>query len=83
MLTFVGCSDAIFSRYDLRSGSGDTATDIYNGTAYQAHVESGFLKNKFNISIIFNTDGIPVFRSSTFSFWPLHIIVNELPYKMR
>ena len=32
------------------------------------------------ISVIFNTDGIPVFRSSGFSFWPL---INELPYRMR
>jgi len=42
----------------------------------------GFLSNQSNISFILNTDGVPVFRSS-FSFWPIYLIINELPYKMR
>ena len=34
-------------------------------------------------SLIFNTDGVPVFRSSSFLFWQLYLLINELPYRMR
>ena len=68
---------------DLRLGFEEKASDIYDGKVYQVHMENGFLKDKYNISVIFNTDGIPVFRSSSFSLWPLHIIVNKLPYRAR
>ena len=57
--------------------------DIYDGNVYQELVRDGFLANKDNISFLFNTDGIPVFKSSGFSFWPLFLLINELPYKMR
>ena len=56
---------------------------MYDGKLYQQEVASGFLANRNNISLIFNTDGVPVFRSSSFSFWPLYLLINELPYKMR
>ena len=36
-----------------------------------------------NISFTVNTDGIPVFKSSKTSVWPIFLMVNELPYKMR
>ena len=42
-----------------------------------------FLVNKYKISLIFNTDGIPVFKSSNLSFWPLYLLIIELPYKLR
>ncbi|XP_063425300.1 uncharacterized protein LOC134708578 [Mytilus trossulus] len=36
-----------------------------------------------NISFTWNTDGIPVFKSSKFSLWPFYLVINELPYKQR
>ena len=62
---------------------GQQMTDVYSGILYQQHVATGFLANPNNISLIFNTDGLPVFKSSKFSFWPLYLLINELPYKMR
>lgn len=32
---------------------------------------------------MWNTDGIPVFKSSKFAIWPLYFVINELPYKER
>ena len=61
---------------------GDTVNDICDGSLYQELVASGLLSNTSNISFQFNTDGVPVFRSS-FSFWPLHLIINELPPRIR
>ena len=32
-----------------------------------------------NVSLLWNTDCVPVFKSSKFSIWPLYFIINELP----
>lgn len=58
-------------------------SDVYDGRVYQEQFSSGFLSERSNISLMFNTDGIPVFKSSGYSFWPLYLVINELPYPMR
>ncbi len=72
----------ICDNYHLRTKK-DCYSDIYSGVLYQELVSSGFLLDKCNISLIFNTDGIPVFKSSAFAFWPLYLVINELPYTLR
>lgn len=57
--------------------------DIYDGILYQELLMSGFLANKHNVSLLCNTDGVPVFRSSAFAFWPLYLVICELLFKMR
>ena len=58
--------------------------DIYQGTLYRKYVEnSGPLSSPDNISFTFNTDGAAVFKSSNVSVWPLFLVINELPYKLR
>jgi hypothetical protein len=37
----------------------------------------------YNISFTLNTDGVPIFKSSKFSIWPVYLMINELPFKMR
>lgn len=66
-----------------RVNTGDRFSDITDGQVYQGLVSDGFLLNPSNISFQFNTDGVPVFQSSSFSFWPLHLIINELPLRKR
>lgn len=36
-----------------------------------------------DITLTWNTDGIPIFHSSDYSVWPLEVMVNELPFKER
>lgn len=36
-----------------------------------------------DVTLTWNTDGVPVFHSSEYSVWPLELMVNELPYKER
>ena len=36
-----------------------------------------------NISLTWNIDGLPLFKSSKFSLWPIYFVINELPYKLR
>lgn len=59
-------------------------SDIYDGHIYKSLFENnGLLSDPKNISLTWNTDGVPLFKSSSFALWPLYFIVNELPYNKR
>lgn len=34
-----------------------------------------------DLTLIWNTDGIPIFHSSEYSVWLLKVMINELPFK--
>ena len=36
-----------------------------------------------NVILLSNTDGVSVFQSSKATFWPVWLIVNELPRRLR
>lgn len=57
--------------------------DVYDGEIYQKLFNSGFLKDKNNLSFAMNTDGVAIFKSSKISMWPVYLLVNELPLKER
>ena len=58
--------------------------DIYGGSRYQQHMKRGsFLANKNNVSLLWNTDGASVLKSSSYSIWPLYFVINELPFHKR
>lgn len=54
--------------------------DIYDGTLYRSY-RNGILLLGRALSLIFNTDGAPVFNSTTTSMWPGQCLIAELqPY---
>jgi hypothetical protein len=53
-------------------------SDIMDGDCYRS---LELKDNDFTCSV--NTDGVNVFKSSSFSIWPIFISINELPYKLR
>lgn len=56
--------------------------DICGGAVYRELIQdSTFLQPCVTLTV--NTDGIPVFHSSNYAFWPIYLMVNELPYKKR
>lgn len=57
--------------------SGDVITDIYEGVGYRRHMQ--FLSQPAHVSLLFNTNGMAIFRSSDVSMWPVWAVVNELP----
>lgn len=58
--------------------------DICAGRLYRELLSSQLMgTTQHYVSVIFNTDGIPVFKSSNYEFWPLFLLINELPYKHR
>lgn len=59
-------------------------SDIYDGEMYRnLSRPGGILSDPDNLSYNFNSDGSPVYKSSRFSIWPIHLHLNELPPKMR
>lgn len=59
-------------------------SDVLSGTMYQnMHKPGGPLHCCDGISLTLNCDGVPVFKSSQYSIWPLQGIINELSYNVR
>lgn len=58
--------------------------DIYDGKRYRDFVKklSEYDRHAY-ASVTFNTDGAPLFASSSYSIWPIYLMVNELPYNVR
>lgn len=68
-----------FKRKKLHDNNYD---DIYDGYLYQQLIaEDGILACN-NISLTWDIDGLPPFKSSKFSLWPMYFVINELPYKL-
>ena len=59
-------------------------SDIYDGQNYKHFIQ--LLPEdhrKSYVSLVFNSDGSPIFKSSTFSMWPIQVNPNELPPSVR
>ena len=64
--------------------SPESHSDIYDGSLYKSFSSPGsFLSYHNHISFLWNTDGIPVFKSTKSSIWPRLYTINELPFKDR
>lgn len=58
--------------------------DVYDGSIYQELTKgNNILSNKNNISLMWYTDGISIFKSSKFNVWGFLLIILELPYEER
>lgn len=56
--------------------------DITSACLYRELVLNGQFGGN-DLSLLWNTDGIPVFNSSNYSIWPLQATINELPPHLR
>ena len=58
--------------------------DITDGEYYRKLCQPGqFLHSSSHISVIMNTDGIPLYSSSNVKLWPVFLAINELPPSQR
>lgn len=76
--------DSISSRFQVDDYDGSENsrrhTDVFEGKIYkQSKQDIG----SDSISLLVNSDGAPVFKSSKYSVWPLTCAVAELPPKTR
>ncbi|KAG0444718.1 hypothetical protein HPB47_013467 [Ixodes persulcatus] len=60
----------------------DIIRDITSGAAYKHLQQTGVLEWT-DLTITFNTDGSPLYKSSRSSVWPIQLIINELPPTVR
>lgn len=74
--------------YKFVSGRKDTenensaVTDITDGAFYKKQRQKlGCQKHDLTMTV--NADGSPVFKSSNYSIWPVHLTINELPPHVR
>lgn len=59
-------------------------SDITDGNYYRHLLDDGqFLSNENCISGIFNTDGIPLYKSAHVKLWPIFLAINEIPLRQR
>ena len=59
-------------------------SDIYDGSLYKSFSAPGsFLSNVNNISFLWNTDWVSVFKSVKSTLWPMCHTINKLPFKDR
>lgn len=60
----------------------DNIEDVYDAKNYK-DAEKKFKEFCTNITMMFNTDGMQVFTSNSFSLWPFYLVINELPPNKR
>ncbi|XP_046395709.1 cytoplasmic dynein 2 heavy chain 1 [Ischnura elegans] len=71
-------------RFERQKESDNALEDIYDGAGYRKYSAPGeILSFPLNFSYTFNTDGIPMGKSSKRSIWPIYVQINELPPKER
>jgi len=62
----------------------ENTEDIYDGNIFkELCAGDGFLSNFNNISFFMYFDGVALFKSSSFSIWPVYLTINELKYELR
>lgn len=79
-------TELLKQRFKRTKTSANNIEDIYDGEVYKClSKDGGVLSDRFpyNISFTLNTDGVPLFKSSKFSIWPVYLMINELPFKQR
>lgn len=69
--------------YKQNRSARSTIDDIMDGKLYQKMYSETNLKDEFSFSLTINSDGVPIFRSSSFSIWPIFAFINELPPQER
>lgn len=58
--------------------------DIRDGILYHNLEKSGEILDRTNsITLALFTDGVSLFKSTITSYWPLHLVIYELPPKQR
>ena len=58
--------------------------DLWNGDAIKSLTqEGGFLTYPEHLGLSLSTDGVPVFKSSASSLWPVYLTIANLPPNIR
>lgn len=62
----------------------DKLRDIYDEKKYREFVSNLSESERHSYATcVFNTDGAPLFKNSSYSIWTIFLMVNEMPFKVR
>ena len=66
------------------STNDDILHDIWDGSALRPLCAPGrFFSNKNHLALSLSTDGVPLFKSSKLSLWPVYLVILNLPPNIR
>ena len=74
-----GFTQLLQYRFEKAEKQSTIISDIYDGCQYKKLFPGGPLDNPNNLTFSWNTDGVPLFKSSNFGSWPFFLSINELP----
>ena len=63
--------------------NGSNYEELYDGSIYKSLPADFVNNNDTKITLTWNTDGVPLYKSSKVSIWSFFLIINELPPKLR
>ena len=75
-----GVLEKLKYRFNRQKKSETAIEDVYDGCLYKKlFADDGFLSSPDNVSLLGNTDGVALVRSTRAEVWPVYYVINELP----
>ncbi|KAK3907809.1 Leucine--tRNA ligase [Frankliniella fusca] len=75
-----GFVDLLSYRHQRVKKVPENIEDIYDGTFYRSFEGS---LGPLDITLMWNTDGLSLYKSSNYQIWPIYFTINELPPELR
>lgn len=75
-------SNVIGNRESLELGRElkDRLEDVWDGSALKPLCTSSrYFEDKHHLALTLNTDGVPLYKSSAVSIWPVYMVILNLP----
>ena len=88
MHSVIICSSLIDHWEDLqklpKNSNPQLLSDIWDGAFLQKSIQNNdFFSYSENLALTLSTDGVPLFRSSSVSLWPVYLAILNLPPEVR
>lgn len=82
ILVIDGVRNQLLQSLEHRTEPQNGMSDITDGAFYKDQRQRLHCKDQ-DLTLTMSADGSPVFKSSTYSIWPVHVVLNELPPYLR
>ena len=74
----------VLQEYPAASSSDKTLSDVWSGSHLQrVSCKGRYFSSCDNLALVVSTDGVPLFKSSSTSLWPVYLVILNLPPGIR